>query len=101
MSNFTFQALLLGFAFAGLSCSSFEYLTGRPANFGLMFARGAALTVCLPLLVFSAPYILVRNTYRALSVYQLRYSSIIIICVTAAIWSIMCGRVVMYLIGSA
>lgn len=100
MSNFTFQALLLGFAFAGLSCSSFEFFTGRPANFGLMFARGAALTICMPLLIFSAPYILIRNAYRAFSAYQLRYMSIIVICIMAGIWSIMCGRVVMYFLGA-
>lgn len=98
MSNFTLQALALGFSFAALICSSFEFLTGRPANFGLMFARGVALLICMPLLVFSAPYILARNAYRALGVYGLGYSSPIVALITAIIWSIMSGRIVLFLL---
>ncbi len=98
MTNFTLQALVLGFSFAGLICNCFEFLTGRPANFGLMFARGVALIVCLPLLVFCAPYILARNAYRAVGIYGLGYSSPLAVFVAAIIWSIMCGRVVLFVL---
>ncbi|MGV6871672.1 DUF6949 family protein [Pseudochelatococcus sp. B33] len=101
MSNFTLQAFVLGFSLAGLICNCFEFFTGRPANFGLMFARGVALLVCLPLLVFSAPYILARNAYRAFGVYGLGYSSLIVVFITSIIWSIMCGRVVLFLLTTA
>ncbi|MFT0892054.1 DUF6949 family protein [Pseudochelatococcus sp. G4_1912] len=101
MSNFTLQALVLGFSFAGLVCNSFEYLTGRPANFGLMFAKGVTLMVCMPLLVFSAPYILTRNAYRACAVYGPRHISVLLVCITAMIWSIMCGRVMMFFLMTA
>lgn len=96
MSNMTIHAFILGISFAGLICSCFEYLTGRPANFGLMFARGGALILCMPVLVFSAPYILLRNTYRGFRMLQISGSSLIFVCVTAVIWSIMCGRIVLY-----
>lgn len=97
MSYFTIQATL-GFSFAALLCSVFEITTGRPANFGLMFARGSALLVCMPILLFSAPYILARNAYRALGVYGLGYNALILVLLTALIWSVMCGRVVLFLL---
>lgn len=101
MSDFTIQAFVLGFSFAGLICNSFEFLTGRPANFGLMFARGKALLLCLPLLLFSAPYILARNVFRAAGVYGLGRNALIGALVTSVLWSIMCGRVVMIVVTSA
>lgn len=70
-------------------------MTGRPANFGLMFARGMLLAFYFPLLVFSAPYILIRNAYRAFHNLQVRPSSLILVCITAVVWSIVCGRIVL------
>lgn len=101
MSNLTFQSLVLGFSLAGLVCSCFEFLTGRPANFGLMFARGRGLLICLPLLLFSAPYILARNAYRAFGVYGFRHAALVAVFVTVVIWSIMCGRIVLLLLTTA
>ena len=57
-------ALGLGFAFAGLLVSAFELLTRRRAGFGLLEAGGPFALACVPLLVFSAPFIILRNTVR-------------------------------------
>lgn len=89
------QYFALGISFSGLLCSSFEYLTGRPANFGLMFARGLAIFLFLPILFFSAPYILIRNSYRALRFTQFHAAPFLLVALGAVVWGIVCGRMVL------
>jgi hypothetical protein len=58
------QALVLGFAFAGLLASTFEFVTETRASFHLLERGGATALASVPVLVFSAPFIILRNTLR-------------------------------------
>ena len=56
------QALLLGFAFAGLVASAFELVFERRASFNLLKTGDLLALACVPLVVFSAPFIILRNS---------------------------------------
>ena len=58
------QALIVGLALAGLLASAFEFATNRRASFHLLEAGGVSAIAALPMLVFGAPFIILRNTLR-------------------------------------
>ena len=59
------MALAIGFAFAGLLATGYQYFTEQPPSFRLL-NRGpqAATFAAVPFLIFSAPFIIMRNTIR-------------------------------------
>ncbi len=57
-------SLLIGFAFAGLLASAFELFTARRADFRLLQAGGLVAVASVPVVVFSAPFLILRNTVR-------------------------------------
>ena len=87
-------ALAIGFAVAGLCASGYRlYGTHFPSfrllQIGPMPARFAAV----PLLIFSAPFLIMRNTLRG-RVYEKRSAGFVMIAtVVAALWSLMSGTV--------
>ena len=91
----SFFALALGFAFAGLCASgyrlgwqnfpSFQMLEVGPL--GMRFAA-------IPVLMFSAPFIIMRNTLRGRRVEGRRVEVVMVATVIAGLWSLMSGTVV-------
>ena len=92
-------AVCLGFAFAGLVASAFELATGRPIGFRLLKDGGAAAFATVPILVFSAPLIIVRNTIRGRRTEPRSTLSLLLATAVAAAWSSLCGRVVLDALG--
>jgi hypothetical protein len=97
-------ALGLGFAVAGLLASAFELLTARRASFRLLQSGDVFALACVPLLVFSAPVIILRNTIDGRRAEGRHVGFVMAATIIACLWSLMCGRVVLdlaYLIGVA
>jgi hypothetical protein len=91
----SFLALALGFAFAGLIATGYQYLTERPASFHLL-KNGPAPSAfaAVPFLVFAAPFIIMRNTLRARRLLGRRLEFVMLATVLAGFWSMMSGTVV-------
>lgn len=89
------KMLALGFAFAGLLGSAFELFTAERASFRLLNRGGAAAMACLPVVIFSAPFIIVRNTIRGRRFEGRSVSAVTMAAVVAGLWSLMCGRVLL------
>ena len=88
-------SLAFGFAFAGLCASGYRlfsqhFPTFRLLEVGPMPARFAAI----PLLMFSAPFIIMRNTVRGLLVEGRRAEVVMLAALIAGLWSLMSGTVV-------
>jgi hypothetical protein len=88
-------ALAIGFAVAGLCASGYRlygthFPTFRLLQMGPMPARLAAV----PLLIFSAPFLIMRNTVRGRRLEQRRFDFVVLATALAALWSFMSGTVV-------
>ncbi len=91
----SFGALMLGFAFAGLLASSFELFTERRASFSLLRDGGLGAMACVPVVVFSAPFIILRNTVRGQRIERRPIVFVLLATMIACGWSLMSGRVVL------
>ena len=89
------QALGLGFAFAGLLASGFELLTERRASFGLLQGGGVRAVACVPVLVFCAPFIILRNTLRGRRIEERPFGFVMVATMIACGWSLLSGRLVL------
>ena len=90
----TFLALLLGFAFAGLVASGYQVLARRPASFRLLKNGPRPSTfAAVPLLMFAAPFIIMRNTMRARRLVGRRFEFVMLSTILAGFWSLMSGTV--------
>ena len=89
------EALVLGFAFAGLIVSAFELLTRHRASFNLLHSGGVLALACVPVLVFSAPFIILRNTVRGRRLEERPIGFVFAATVIACFWSLMSGRLVL------
>ncbi len=90
-----FFALAIGFAVAGLCASGYRLFSKHIPSFRLLevgpvLARFAAI----PLLMFSAPYIIMRNTIRGRRVEGRRTEIVMVATIIAGLWSLMSGTVV-------
>ena len=92
------QSLFLGFAFAGLLASAFELFTAQRADFKLLQAGGLAAVASVPVVVFSAPFLILRNTMRCRRSDGRPFSFLMLAGLTAGIWSLVSGRVVLDLL---
>ncbi len=89
-----FLALVLGFAFAGLIATGYQYITERPASFRLLNNGPTPSTfAAVPVLVFAAPFIIMRNTLRARRLVGRRLEFVMLATVLAGFWSMMSGTV--------
>jgi hypothetical protein len=91
----TLQSLAIGFAFAGLLAHGFELITERQASFGLLQAGGLAAFACVPIVVFCAPFIIIRNTVRGRRFERRPIGFVMAATIIACIWSLVSGRVVL------
>lgn len=89
------QALGLGFAFSGLLASAFELVTDERASFSLLQAGGLVALASVPVVAFSAPFIIVRNTIRGRRFERRPFGFVMIATVIAGVWSLMAGRLVL------
>lgn len=92
------QSLFLGFAFAGLLASAFELFTERRADFKLLQAGGLTAVASVPVVIFSAPFLILRNTMRGRQSDGRPLSFLLLAGLIAGIWSLISGRVVLDLL---
>ena len=92
------QSLFLGFAFAGLLASAFELFTERRADFKLLQAGGFTAVASVPVVVFSAPFLILRNLMQGRRSDGRPFSVLMLAGLTAGIWSLVSGRVVLDLL---
>lgn len=90
----SFLALVLGFSFAGLCATGYQFLTKRPASFRLL-QRGPrpSTFAAVPFLIFAAPFIIMRNTLRARRIERRRFQFVMFSTILAGLWSLMSGTV--------
>ena len=92
------QSLFLGFAFAGLLASAFELFTERRADFKLLQAGGLTAVASVPVVVFSAPFLILRNTVRGRQLEGRPFFFVMAASMIASVWSLISGRVVLDLL---
>jgi len=87
-------AIAFGFAVAGLCASGYRLFQLSLPSFRLLEAGPmAARFAVVPLLVVSAPFLIMRNTLRG-RIYEKRNAGFVMIAtVIAALWSLMSGTV--------
>jgi len=91
--------LAIGFAVAGLICSAYQLLADRPASFRLLGEGPKPKTfAAVPLLVFAAPFIILRNTMRARALDPRRFEIAMLATIIAGLWSLMSGSVVVMVV---
>jgi hypothetical protein len=91
----SFFALAIGFAIAGVCATGFRLATERFPSLRLLEAGPAAARfAAVPLLMFAAPYIIMRNTVRGRRIERRRIHFVMIATVIAGLWSLMSGTVV-------
>ena len=91
----SFFALAVGYAVAGLCASGYRLFAQRLPSFRLLEAGPpAARFAAIPLLMFCAPFIIMRNTLRGRRLAGRRTEIIMVATVIAGLWSLMSGTVV-------
>jgi hypothetical protein len=88
-------AIVLGFAVAGLCSSGYRLAVETPPSFRLLeIGPLGSRLAAVPLLVFSAPYLIMRNTIRGRRIERRRAEFVMLATVIAGLWSLMSGTVV-------
>lgn len=87
------QTLIIGFVFAGFLSSLFEMLTERRASFALLESGGLVTVASIPLLIFSAPFIILRNTLRGRRYEDRPIGFVMLATMIAGLWSLCSGTV--------
>ena len=91
-----FLALAIGFAVAGAISTGYQLVTKQPASFRLLEQGPHPGTfAAVPLLVFAAPFIIMRNTIRGRRIEGRRVEFVMVATVIAGVWSILSGTVVL------
>jgi hypothetical protein len=87
-------ALALGFAVAGVCCSGYRLVTSRLPSFGLLSTGPSAASIAaVPLLLFSAPFLIMRNTLLGWAEERRRFEFVFLATIIAGFWSLMSGLV--------
>ncbi len=91
----SFFSLVLGFAVAGLCATGYGIFADRLPSFQLLEVGPVpARFASIPLLMFAAPFIIMRNTLRGRRIEGRRAEFVMIATVIAGLWSLMSGTVV-------
>jgi hypothetical protein len=87
-------AIAFGFAVAGMCCSGYRLVTTRLPSFGLL-ATGPSVAAfaAVPLLVFAAPFLIMRNTLLGRAREGRRFEFVFLATLIAGFWSLMSGLV--------
>ncbi len=87
-------ALALGFAVAGMFASGYQLATSRLPSFSLLeHTRKPAAIAALPLLIVSAPFLIMRNTLLGVRQESRRFEFVFLATLIAGFWSLMSGTV--------
>lgn len=89
----SFKALFVGFAFAGLVASAFELFTNRKASFHILQRGDLFAVASVPIVVFAAPFLILRNTVRGRAIEGRPIHFVMIATIIAGFWSLACGNV--------
>ena len=92
------KSLFVGFAFAGLLASAFELFTARRADFRLLETGGVVAVASVPVVLFSAPFLILRNTVRGRQLEGRPFFFVMAASMIASVWSLISGRVVLDLL---
>ena len=85
-------SLCIGFALAGALANGYQAMARRPAGFGLLHEGVAPSTfAAVPVLVFAAPFIIMRNTLRGARIERRRFEFVMMATVLSGFWSLMSG----------
>jgi len=85
-------ALVLGFAVAGLCSSAYQLATSRLPSFGLLSSGPSAATfAAVPVLMLSAPFLIMRNTIIGRQQEGRRFEFVFLATLIAGFWSLMSG----------
>ena len=85
-------ALALGFAFAGLCSSCYRLFTSRLPSFNqLSEGPRASAFAAIPLLVVTAPFLIMRNTILGRQREGRRFEFVFLATLIAGFWSLMSG----------
>ena len=87
------RTLCIGLALSGLIASAFELFAARRASFNLLERGGLPAVAALPMLAFSAPFIILRNTVRGRRIERRPMPFVMLATVIACGWSLLSGRV--------
>ncbi len=91
-----FFALAIGFAIAGLIATGYQLVTQRPASFRqLQEGPRPSTFAAVPVLVFAAPFIIMRNTIRLSRADGRTFAPVMMATIVAGCWSLMSGTVVL------
>lgn len=91
------RTLCIGLALSGLLASSFELFAARRASFTLLERGGFSAVAALPLLAFSAPFIILRNTVRGRRIEGRPFPFVMLATMVACGWGLVSGRVALNL----
>ena len=87
--------LLIGFAVAGSLATGYQLVTEKPLSFRLLNGGARLVTfLAVPVLTFAAPFVIMRNIFRARRVERRRFEFVMIATMLAGFWSLMSGTVV-------
>jgi hypothetical protein len=87
-------ALAIGFAVAGLCSSGYRVFTSRLPSFNQLTAGpGAEALAAVPVLVVSAPFLIMRNTILGRVHEGRRFEFVFLATLIAGFWSLMSGLV--------
>jgi hypothetical protein len=88
-------SLAIGFAVAGLCASGYRLFSRHFPSFRLLEVGPVpARFAAIPLLMFSAPFIIMRNTIRGRRIEGRRTEIVMVATMIAGLWSVMSGTVV-------
>ncbi len=91
----SFFSLTIGFAVAGMCATGYRLFAEHFPSFRLLeIGPTAARFASIPLLMFSAPFIIMRNTLRGRRIEGRRAEFVMVATVIAGLWSLMSGTVV-------
>jgi len=91
----SFFAIAFGFAVAGLCASGYRLFGMHFPSFRLLeTGPKAARLAAVPLLIFCAPFLIMRNTLRGRRLERRRAEFVMAATVIAGLWSLMSGTVV-------
>jgi len=89
-------AVALGFAVAGSFATGYQLVTQRLPSFSqLSTGPGVAAFASVPLLVVSAPFLIMRNTILGRRLEGRRFEFVFLATLIAGFWSLMSGLVLM------
>jgi len=97
MSPESLQSLIvvcIGFAVAGSLATGYQLFTERPLSFRMLGeGKQDARLLAVPVLIFAAPFVIMRNTIRG-GLEGRRFEWVTLATVLAGFWSLMSGTVV-------